>query len=336
MQEGNVPGIAQTVGPTAKKQRIDASVLQRIGGTPLLALARIVPDGCARILIKVESANPTGSMKDRMALAMIEAGERTGRLKPGGRVVEYTGGSTGVSLALICAARGYPLSIVTSDAFSAEKRNHMAALGAELTIVPSISGGMDAALTRNMIEAARQLTEQTGAFWTDQLNNTDQLTAYHAMADEVWAQSSGRVDAFVQSTGTAACVRGIAEVLRRNKPDMHIVAVEPKESAVLSGGRTGVHKIEGIGAGFVVPLWHASIADEIATVSTEDAMAMSRKLARSDALFAGTSTGANLVAAIEIGNRLGKDATVVTVMCDSGIKYLSTRLYECSPAPSST
>jgi cysteine synthase A len=281
-------------------------------------------------LIKVESANPTGSMKDRMALAMIEAGEQTGRLKPGSRVVEYTGGSTGVSLALICAARGYPLSIVTSDAFSAEKRNHMAALGAELTIVPSISGGMDEALTRNMIEAARQIAERTGAFWTDQLNNTDQLTAYHAMANEIWEQTSGRIDAFVQSTGTAACVRGIAEVLRRNKPNIHIVAVEPKESAVLSGGRTGVHKIEGVGAGFVVPLWGPSIADEIATVSTEEAMATARQLARSDALFAGTSTGANLVAAIEIGKRLGKDATVVTVMCDSGIKYLSTRLYDCS------
>lgn len=330
MQEGNVPTIAQTTAPMGKEPRIDASVLQRIGNTPLLELKRIVPNGCARILIKVESVNPTGSMKDRMALAMIEAGERTGRLTPGNRVVEYTGGSTGVSLALICAARGYPLSIVTSDAFSAEKRNHMAALGAELTIVPSIGGGMDAALTRNMIEAAHRITERTGAFWTDQLNNTDQLTAYRAMANEIWEQTGGRVDAFVQSTGTAACVRGVAEVLRRNQPDIHIVAVEPKESAVLSGGKSGAHKIEGVGAGFVVPLWDSSIADEIAAVSTEEAMAMARRLARSDALFAGTSTGANLVAAIETGRRLGKDATVVTVMCDSGIKYVSTRLYDCS------
>jgi cysteine synthase A len=312
----------------AEETGIDASVLDGIGGTPLIELRRVVPDDCARILMKVESANPTGSMKDRMALAMIEAGERTGRLKPGRRVVEYTGGSTGVSLALICAARGYPLSIVTSDAFSAEKRNHMAALGAELTIVPSAGGGMDAALTRNMVEAARQITQRTGAFWTDQLNNTDQLTAYHAMADEIWEQSGGRIDAFVQSTGTAACVRGVAEALRRRKAGIRIVAVEPKESAVLSEGKTGSHKIEGIGAGFVVPLWHASIADEIATVSTEEAMAMARRLARADALFAGTSTGANLVAAIEVGKRLGRDATVVTVMCDSGIKYLSTGLYE--------
>ena len=179
-----------------------------------------------------------------------------------------------------------------------------------------------------VVRAARQITERTGAFWTDQLNNTDQLTAYHAMANEIWEQTSGRIDAFVQSTGTAASVRGIAELLRRNKPDIHIVAVEPRESAVLSGGKTGVHNIEGIGAGFVVPLWDPSIADEIAAVSTEDAMAMARRLARSDAVFAGTSTGANLVAAIEIGKRMGKDATVVTVMCDSGIKYLSTRLFD--------
>ena len=308
------------------------SILRRIGNTPLLALKRAVPEGCARILIKIESENPTGSMKDRMALAMIEAGERTGRLSPGQRVVEYTGGSTGVSLALICAARGYPLSIVTSDAFSAEKRLHMAALGAELTIVESHGGGMDAALTRNMVEAARKIAEATGAFWTDQLKNTDQLIAYHAMADEIWRQTEGRIDAFVQSTGTAACVRGVAEGLRQHNGDIHIVAVEPKESAVLSGGKTGVHKIEGVGAGFVVPLWQPSIADEIATVSTEEAMAMARHLARSEAVFAGTSTGANLVAAFALGQRLGPAATIVTVMCDSGVKYLSTALYSQKPS----
>ena len=327
MQEREMSTMAGQESGNGRGPRIDASVLQGIGSTPLLELNRIVPEGCARILIKIESTNPTASMKDRMALAMIEAGERSGRLGPGGRVVEYTGGSTGVSLALVCAARGYPLSIVTSDAFSAEKRNHMAALGAELTIIPSAGGGMDAALTRDMVAAARGIAEQTGAFWTDQLNNTDQLIAYHAMADEIWEQTGGRIDAFVQSTGTAASIRGIAEGLRRRNPSIHIVAVEPKESAVLSGGPTGVHRIEGVGAGFVVPLWRSSIADEIATVSTDEAMAMARKLARSDALFAGTSTGANLVAAIALGRRLGKDATILTVMCDSGIKYLSTPLY---------
>lgn len=305
----------------------ESSVLGRIGGTPLLALRHIVPDNCARILIKLESENPTGSMKDRMALAMIEAGEQSGSLKPGGRVVEYTGGSTGVSLALVCAAKGYPLSIVTSDAFSAEKRRHMAALGAELTVVPSENGGMDAALTRAMIAAAGEIAEKTGAFWTDQLNNESQLAAYHAMGEEIWRQCGGRIDALVQSTGTAASVRGMAESLRRHRPDISIAAVEPAESAVLSGGPTGVHRIEGVGAGFVVPLWEPSVVDEIVAVSTKEAMAMARRLARSEALFAGTSTGANLVAALRIGQRLGPEATVVTVMCDSGIKYLSTDLY---------
>jgi cysteine synthase A len=304
-----------------------ASILERIGGTSLVELRRIVPEGCARLLIKLESENPTASMKDRMALAMIEAGERSGRLKPGGRVVEYTGGSTGVSLSLICAAKGYPLSIVTSDAFSAEKRQHMAVFGAELTLVPSKGGGMDAALTNNMIAAARDITERTGAFWTDQLNNADQLTAYHAMADEILAQADGRIDAFVQATGTAASVRGIAEGFRRQESDIRIIAVEPEESAVLSGGRSGTHRIEGVGAGFVVPLWRPELVDEIIPVSTSDAMAMTRRLARSEALFAGTSTGANLIAAIAIGKRLGPKATVVTVMCDSGLKYLSTALY---------
>src|SRR5262245_59078162 len=253
MQVSEMTASAQTIG--AVSETIDASVLRRIGGTPLLELGRIVPDGCARILIKLESENPSGSMKDRMALAMIEAAEKDGRLKPGGRVVEYTGGSTGVSLALICAAKGYPLSIVTSDAFSAEKRDHMAALGAELTLVPSEGGGMDAVLTRAMIAAAAEIAERTGAFWTDQLNNADQLGAYHAMGEEIRAQTEGRVDAFVQSTGTAACVRGVGEALKRFTRGVRIVAVEPKESAVLSGGESGVHKIEGVGAGFIVPLW---------------------------------------------------------------------------------
>ena len=303
------------------------AILETVGGTPLIELARLRPPGCARLLAKLESANPTGSMKDRMALAMVAAGARDGRLRPGQRVVEYTGGSTGVSLALVCAAQGHPLSIVTSDAFSLEKRRHMAALGAELTLVPSAGGGMDAALTRAMVAAAGEIAERTGAFWTDQLRNADQLAAYHAMAEEILKQTGGRLDAFVQATGTAASVRGVAEGLRRRLPGVRIVAVEPAESAVLSGGPSGVHRIEGVGAGFVVPLWQEGVADEIARVSTEEAMAMARRLAREEAVFAGTSSGANLVAAIELGRRLGPRATVATVICDSGLKYLSTPLY---------
>jgi cysteine synthase A len=306
---------------------VRTSILERIGSTSMVELRSLVPAASARILVKLESENPTGSMKDRMALAMIEAGEKDGRLREGGSVVEYTGGSTGVSLALVCAARGYPLHIVTSDAFSREKRDHMRALGAQLTLVESVGGGMDAALTRNMIEAARRIRERTGAFWTDQLVNADQLGAYHAMADEIWQQTGGRVDAFVQSVGTAASVRGVAEGLRERRRDVHVVAVEPSESAVLSGHPTGVHRIEGVGAGFVVPLWDPNVIDAIDTVSTEEARAMARRLAREEALFAGTSTGANLVAALRVAERLGRGATVVTLMCDSGIKYLSTEQY---------
>lgn len=306
---------------------IRSSILDRIGHTPLIELKSIVPEDCSRILIKVESENPSGSMKDRMALAMIEAAERDGRLKPGGHVIEYTGGSTGVSLAMICAVKGYKISIVTSDAFSVEKRDHMAAFGADLTIVRSASGGMDAALTRNMIEAARQITERTGGFLTDQLYNADQITAYHKMGDEIWKQTAGDVDAFVQITGTAASARGVAEALHRHNSNIHCVAVEPSESAVLSGGESGVHKIEGVGAGFVVPLWKPDAIDEIATVSTKEAMETARQLARTEAIFAGTSTGGNVATAIKLGRRLGRDATVVTVMCDSGVKYLSTALY---------
>jgi cysteine synthase A len=309
----------------------DRSILGWVGRSPLVELGRIGPSGAARIFIKLESANPTGSMKDRMALAMIEAGERSGRLRPGQRVVEYTGGSTGVSLAMVCAVRGYPLSIVTSDAFSVEKRRHMAALGAELTIIASDGGGMDEALTRNMIGAARDIRERTGAFWTDQLNNTDQLSAYHELGEEIWHQTGGRIDAFVQSTGSAASVRGVAEALKRRTSAVSIVAVEPRESAVLSGGRSGVHRIEGVGAGFVVPLWKPDLVTEIAAVSTEEATAMARDLARCEGLFAGTSTGANLVAAIAVARRLPRSASVVTIMCDSGLKYLSTALYGQAP-----
>jgi len=299
-------------------------ILDCIGTTSLLALRKIVPTNGARILLKLENENPTGSMKDRMALAMIEAAEADGRLTPGGSVVEYTGGSTGVSLSLICAVKGYPLHIVTSDAFAWEKLDHMRILGARLQIIHSESGGMTEKLTRDMVEAARIIAEETKGFWTDQLKNTDQIAAYHKMADEIWVQTEGKVDGFVQSVGTAASIRGLAEGLRRNHEQIRIVAVEPSESPVLSGGRPGSHKIDGIGAGFVVPLWQNGIADRIEQVSTDEAMAMALRLAREEGLFAGTSTGANVIAALRLAQQLGPDATVVTVMCDTGMKYLKT------------
>jgi cysteine synthase A len=300
------------------------NILKCIGNTRLLPLRNILPNNGARILLKLENENPTGSMKDRMALAMIEAAEADGRLKPGGSVVEYTGGSTGVSLSLVCAVKGYPLHIVTSDAFAREKLDHMRILGATLQIVHSDSGRMTEKLTRDMVEAARVITAKTGGFWTDQLKNTDQLTAYHKLAEEIWAQTGGRIDGFVQSVGTAASLRGTGEALRRHNERIRIVAVEPSESPVLSGGQPGAHKIDGIGAGFVVPLWKGSIADRVERVSTEEATAMALRLAREEGLFAGASTGANVIAALRLAEQLGAQATIVTIMCDTGMKYLGT------------
>jgi len=300
------------------------NILDCIGHTRMLALRHVVPANGARILLKLESENPTGSMKDRMALAMIAAAEADERLQPGGSVVEYTGGSTGVSLSLVCAVKRYPLRIVTSDAFAREKLDHMRLLGAKLQIVPSEGGGMTEKLTRDMIEAAGVIAHETGAFWTDQMKNRDQLAAYHNLADEIWTQTGGPIDAFVQSVGTAASLRGIGEALRGRRPGIRIVAVEPAESPVLSGGRPGAHKIDGIGAGFLVPLWQAGIADRIERVSTQEALAMAFRLAREEGLFAGTSTGANVIAALRLAEELGPAATIVTIMCDTGMKYLHT------------
>jgi len=298
-------------------------VLHAIGNTSMVPLRRLpVPNGC-RVLLKLESENPTGSMKDRPALAMVEAAERDGRLRPGGFVVEYTGGSTGVSLAFVCAVKRYPIRIVTSDAFAREKLQHMRALGASLDVIPSESGGMTEKLTKDMVEAARVIAREPGSFWTDQLRNTDQLAAYDRLADEILGQAPGRVDAFVQSVGTAASLRGTGAALRAANAAVRVVAVEPAESAVLSGGAAGSHKIDGVGAGFVVPLWEAGVADEIERVSTEDAAAMSLRLAREEGLFGGTSTGGNLVAALRLAERLPPGSTIVTILCDSGTKYLS-------------
>ncbi|QYD68023.1 cysteine synthase family protein [Paraburkholderia edwinii] len=301
-----------------------STILDTIGSTSLLQLRHVVPSNGARILLKLESQNPTGSMKDRIALAMIEAPERDGRLKPGGAVVEYTGGSTGVSLALVCGVKGHPLHLVTSDAFSKEKLDHMRLLGAKLTIIPSDNGKQTEKLTKDMIHEAHRIADQMGAYITAQMENTDQLAAYTKMADEIWDQANCRIDGFVQSVGTAASLRGISSRLREHDSHIHVVGVEPAESAVLSGGPTGAHKIDGIGAGYVVPLWHDGIADELEPVSTDEARAMAFRLAAEEGLFCGTSTGANVTGALRLAERLGPNATIVTIMCDTGMKYLKS------------
>ena len=302
-------------------------ILAAIGHTPLVELRHVVPSGCARILVKLESQNPTGSMKDRMALAVVRGAISRGQLLPGGTVVEYTGGSTGTSLALVCAALGYPITLVTSDAFSREKRDHMRALGATVIELHSEEGRTTRELIQRMIAKAAELSAAPTAFYADQFNNPDAAAGYAPLAEELWQQSGHRLDAFVQSVGTAQCLTGMARVLRSKNPMIHIAAVEPTESSVLSGGAPGAHKIEGVGPGFIPPIWTADLANEVLQVSTDEAKAMARRLAKEEALFAGTSSGANMVAALKMAARLGPGRTVGTILCDSGLKYLSTDLY---------
>jgi len=304
-----------------------ANILQSIGNTSLVPLHRVVPEGCAQIFAKAEWENPTGSMKDRMALAVISRAEADGRLRPGGTVVEYTGGSTGASLALVCAAKGYPIHVVSSRAFSQEKLDHMVAYGAKLTLVPYDGGGITKQLFLDMIEAARKLSAVPNAHFNDQLHNTDSIAGYSSLGEEIWRQMDGKVDAFVHSIGTGASLRGVATVLRRHNPKVRIVAAEPGESPVLSGGKPGAHDIEGIGIGYTPPLWDPKLADQVLAVKTSDAKDMARRLAREEGIFAGTSSGGNVHAAVRVARELGPAARVATLMVDSGLKYVSTDLY---------
>jgi cysteine synthase len=303
------------------------AILDAIGHTPLVALRRLIPPGGARVVVKLESANPTGSMKDRVARAMIERAASDGRLAPGDTVVEYTAGTTGISLALVAAALGYRAHFVFSDAFSEDKRHTMRAYGAEITDVPSEQGRITAQLIRALMSTAAEISARPGHWYCDQLNNPDGEAGYHALGEELWQQSGGALDAFVQAVGTAHSIHGSAHVLRRHNPRVRIVAVEPTESAVLSGAAGGAHNIDGIGVGFVPPLWRAAEIDEIHTVTTAEAKSMARRLAREEAIFAGTSTGANVVAALRVAERLSSRATVATLAVDSGLRYLSTDVY---------
>lgn len=303
------------------------NILESIGNTPIAQLRKVVPPGYAQVLAKLEWSNPTGSMKDRMAKAVIERAEAAGHLKPGGTVVEYTAGTTGISLALVCAAKGYHFHAVYSDAFSDEKRLTMKAFGAHITDVLSDDRKITEKLIKEMIETSRKISHQPKHWWSDQLNNQDAVTGYYSLGEEIWSQTDGKIDAFVHAVSTAHSIHGVTKGLWRHNSKIHIVAVEPAESAVLSGEPSGSHKIEGIGIGFIPPLWEPDSVNEIIKVTTEDAKAMARRLAREEGLFAGTSSGANVVAALRVAERLGPEATVVTIMVDSGLRYLSTDLY---------
>jgi cysteine synthase A len=300
-----------------------------IGNTPLIKLEKLPDPGGAEIYVKFEGANATGSMKDRMALAMIEGAEQRGILKPGGRVVEYTGGSTGSSLAMICAMKGYKAHFVSSDAFAAEKLLTMKAFGAELEIFPSDNGAISAALIASMIERAKELSREPGVFWTDQFNNVDNRNAYHRMADEIIAELGTGIHEFIMGVGTGGSFSGNAERLKEKVPGIRCTAIEPLHVRALSGGELkGRHKLEGIGAGFVPAICRLDLADDIAAVSDEDAMETTRQLARKEGVFGGTTAGANVWVALRKARELGKGKKIVTIIPDSGLKYLNGEVYK--------
>jgi cysteine synthase A len=301
-------------------------MLGAIGSTPVVRLEQLVEPDMAEVWVKIESANPTGSYKDRMALAMIEGAESDGRLRPGQTVVEYTGGSTGSSLAYVCAVKGYPLRIVSSDAYAKEKLRTMEAFGAELEVLPSPEG-VTPDLVPRMMARAREIVDETGGFATDQFNNRDMLKGYAALGRELLEQLDGRIDAFCGYIGTAGCFVGVTRVLRQELPELLRVAIEPAESAVLSGGEPGTHRIEGGGAGFWPPLLGRDDFEEVQTVSTADAFATARRAAHEAGLWSGPSTGANVTVALALARRLGPEKRVVTTLVDSGMKYLAGDLY---------
>jgi cysteine synthase A len=302
-----------------------SGALAAIGGTPVVRLSRLVDDGYAEVWVKLEGTNPTGSYKDRMALAMIEAAEADGRLKPGQLVVEYTGGSTGSSLAFVCAVKGYPLRIVSSDAFAVEKIRTMQAFGAQVELIHSPEG-ITPELIPAMIRRAAEIAAETGAFQTDQFNNTDMVEGYRRLGEEL-SEQVPRIDAFCGYIGTAGCFLGTTRALRERLPELHRVAVEPAESAVLSGGPAGTHHIEGGGIGRWPPQLHPTDFDEVVAVPEAEAFAMARRAARTEGVFSGPSTGANVFAAVELARRLGPGHRVVTVQVDSGLKYLAGGVY---------
>ena len=300
-----------------------------IGNTPLIKLERLAEPGCAEIYVKYEGANPTGSMKDRMALSMVEGAERRGQLKPGGTVMDYTGGSTGSSLAMVCATKGFKAYFVSSDAFAMEKLQTMKAFGAELEIFPSGDGKITAKLIDSMVARARELSKQPNTFWTDQFNNVDNRNAYHQMAKEIIKELGNDIDEFIMGVGTGGSFSGNAEVLKKEIPNIRCIAIEPYYVRALSGGDvSGKHKLEGIGSGFVPTICRLDLADEIMAVKDEDAYETARKLATMEGIFGGTTSGANVWAAMQRARVIGTGKKIVTIIVDSGLKYLNGDLFK--------
>lgn len=302
-------------------------MLSAIGKTPLVRLSRIVPTGAADVWVKLEYYNPTGSYKDRMALSMVERAEQRGTLKPGMTVVEYTGGSTGISLAFVCAVKGYRCRIVCNDAVALEKRRSMEVFGAELEVLKSEGGKLTPDLVPRMMARAREIAAEGPSYATDQMRNPDMVAGYEPLGEELLAQTGGAIHAFCAAVGTSGMLMGAGRVLKRANPATRLVALEPATSAVLSGGTPGRHGVEGVAPGFVPPQFDRALVSETRAIDEAEARRMAWTLARQEGLFAGTSTGLNVVAALQLAREIGPGQTVVTVAVDSGLKYLAGDLY---------
>jgi cysteine synthase A len=301
------------------------SVLSAIGNTPVVRLRKLVLEGSAEVVVKLEYYNPTGSYKDRMALAMIEGGEARGELRPGMRVIEYTGGSTGTSLAFVCAVKGYPFIALSSDAWAAEKIKSMRAFGAEVRMFPSDGGKVTPGLIQRLKAEAERMSAEPATFYANQFNNRDALAGYRTIGTELREQAPG-VAAFCGGVGTAGMLAGVSSALKSD--GCRIFALEPDTSPVITTGKGGAHRVEGMGVGFVPPHLTPDVYDEARAVSEAEARVMARRLAREEGIFAGVSTGLNVVAALQIARELGPGHTVATVAVDTGLKYLAGDLFE--------
>ncbi len=305
-----------------------APKMSAIGNTPLIKLSHLTGPDSADVYVKWEGANPTGSMKDRMALSMIEGAQKRGDLKPGGRVVEYTGGSTGSSLAMVCATRGYQAHFVSSNGFSEEKLQTMRAFGADVEIVHTEDGVLTADVIDRMIVRAREIADEPGTFWPDQVNNPDNKRGYHAMGREILDQTDGPIDEFVMAVGGGGCISGNAEILKERNPETRIIGVEPFYVRNVSGGDTGgKHRLEGIGLSFLPSILRRDLIDDVVPVKDENAYSTARSLAKTEGLIGGVTSGANIWAALERARELGPGRKVVSVIIDTGLRYLNGDLY---------
>ncbi|MEI7750473.1 MAG: cysteine synthase A [Candidatus Omnitrophota bacterium] len=300
-------------------------ITKTVGNTPLVRLNRLTTGLAATVLVKLESANPLSSVKDRIGVAMVEAAEKAGKLKPGSVIVEPTSGNTGIALAFVAAARGYRLILTMPETMSVERRQLLKILGAEVVLTEGAQG------MRGAVEKAEEIAKKVpGSFIPQQFNNPANAEVHRkTTAEEIWKDTDGAVDIFIAGVGTGGTLTGVGEILKQRKPSAKIIAVEPVDSPVLSGGKAGPHKIQGIGAGFVPGVLNTKVYDEIIKVRHEDAGEVARQLARQEGILGGISAGANVWAALEVAKRPeSKGKTIVTVICDSGERYLSTWLFQ--------